>query len=61
MSKDDFEKLPDSEKVQLITNAICYIIIHESYFPLNVLDKKDEVETIKIVLGKYMNEEIKLK
>lgn len=61
MSKDDFEKLPDPEKACLVKDAICYLIVNEDFFPLNVQDTKEEVSIIKIVLGKYMNEEIKLK
>lgn len=61
MSRDDFEKLSDQDKANLVKDAMCYLIVNEDYFPLNVLDNKEEVSIIKIVLGKYVNEEIKLK
>ena len=62
MVKKEFEKLDAKSKRRAAQKALAWFSVVTSVrFPFLDITGKEEAETIKIILGKYMNEELEEK
>lgn len=57
MSKDEFFSLPDNKKRDLVTDALCNLIMFQELSPglSCMLFKDGNIDVMKIVLGAYLN------
>ncbi len=62
MTKNEFEKLDAKSKRRAAQKALAWFCVLTSVrFPFLDITSKEESETIKVILGKYMNEELEEK
>lgn len=54
LTKESFENLPEKEQRQLASKALAWFCVIESLNPYFIRNQ-EEVATIKIVLGAFMN------
>ncbi|QJU22647.1 hypothetical protein HLY09_26350 [Enterocloster bolteae] len=60
MTKKEFEDLDSKSKRRAAQKALAWFCVLTSVrFPFIDITSKEEAETVKIILGKYMNEELK--
>ena len=64
MKKEEFDKLTDKEKHLAATEALAWFCVTCEFNPFISTANRDpriknNVEVIKIIVGKYMNEELK--
>lgn len=58
MTKKEFENLDGKSKRRAVQKALAYFCVLTSVrFPFLSITGEEEAETIKIILGKYINEE----
>ena len=58
LSKESFDKLTLKEQQQLATKALAWFCVLDSVAPHLGIQNRIKIDTIKIVLGKFMNGEI---
>lgn len=62
MTKKEFEKLDAKSKRRAVQKALAWFCVLTSVrFSFLDIASKEESETIKVILGKYMNEELEEK
>lgn len=62
MTKQEFENLNNKAKRRAAQKALAWFCVLTSVrFPFIDIASKEESETIKVILGKYMNEELEEK
>lgn len=59
MTKDEFESLDNKTKRRKVQKALAWFCVMTSIkFSLLDITCKEEAETVKIILGKYINDEL---
>lgn len=62
MTKKEFENLDVKSKRRAAQKALAWFCVLTSVrFPFLDMTCKEEAETVKVILGKYMNDELKEK
>lgn len=55
--KEQFDQLPDEEKVRLVSKAMAWFCAADFLYNKFGIDAEDAA-VIKVILGKYMNQEL---
>lgn len=62
MTKKEFETLDEKSKMICCAKALAWFcVLTSARFPFLDIASKEEAETVKVILGKYMNGELKEK